>query len=409
MHFGQVSDPVHNSVIDTVLAVFFPGPNSYTGEDMVEFHLHGGTLPVRNCIAALTALGARPAGPGEFTFRAFHNGRLDLAQAEAVADVIAARSGQALQAANAILQGDLGREAEALRIDIIRALAEIEAHLDFPEEDIQPEVLDTILGWLQSAAQRADMLAATFERGRLAREGASVAIVGTPNVGKSSLLNRLLAEDRALVSDIPGTTRDFVAETIEIGGYALRFVDTAGITETLDRVEQMGIERSRQQAMQADAVIAVVDGSRELAEEDRNIARLVTEKKGVLVVNKADRPAAFDAETELGSDAPVVSISCKSGDGLEDLRDAIAAVFATDDGPAAEGEGVLVTRQRHRDALLRCSASLNEAAQGLRQEQEPDLVSLDVRQSLAALADLVGETTPDDILEEIFSRFCVGK
>ena len=409
MHFGQLLDPADGSIIDTALAVCFPAPASYTGEDMAEFHVHGGMLPVRNLVAALTHLGARPAGPGEFTFRAFHNGRLDLAQAEAVADIIAARSGQALRAANALLQGDLGREAEALRRDIVRALAEIEAHLDFPEEDIEPEVLETILQWLQAAARRAETLAATFDRGRLAREGASVAIIGTPNVGKSSLMNRLLAEDRALVSDIPGTTRDFLAETIEIGGFAIRFVDTAGITDTLDRVEMMGIQRSRQQAVQADAVIAVVDGSRPLSGEDRGIIALAAEKKGVLVVNKADLAPAFAVTDILPPGMPGVSISCTQGTGLEQLQQAIADRFDSAVSAAGDGEGVLVTRQRHRDALVRCAGALTEAAAGLSGGVDVDLVSLDVRESLAALADLVGETTPDEILAEIFSRFCVGK
>ena len=392
--------------IDEVLAVIMRAPHSYTREDVVEVHCHGGSHLLRGALDLFLAVGARLARPGEFTQRAFLNGRLDLSQAEAVAALIAARSEQAARAALAQLDGRLSRQLNRYAMELRELLLLLEAHIDFPDDDLGS--LDLPLLTARAAAVQVEMtgLLATFDTGRALREGLSVLILGRPNVGKSSLLNALLGEARAIVTEIPGTTRDTVEEQLVLGDFPLRLIDTAGVRDTLDPIEQEGVRRARDKAAAADLVLLVVDASQPLCAEDRMALALAPPARTVLVLNKSDLPGAPPAPEYAGFPRQV-AISARHGNGLVALQKAIVAHL--DGGSGAAGEGVLLTERRHREALVVALAALDRFLAAAPAGVPLECLAFELREVLAALGQITGETTPDTILEQIFSRFCIGK
>jgi tRNA modification GTPase len=393
-------------IFDEALVVYMKAPRSFTGEHVVEIQSHGGALILSLVCRACLAAGARLAAPGEFTKRAFLNGRLDLSQAEAVLDTIRAKSAASLTAAQRQLRGDLGREVESARQGLLRLLGQLEAGIDFVAEDIEllgrgelMAAIDGVVAWLQR-------LQATARQGRLLRDGARVVIFGRPNVGKSSLLNRLLKEDRAIVTAVPGTTRDIIEEAIDVDGMRIYLVDTAGIRETDDLLEREGIRRSRSAQKDADLQLVVIDGSTELTEDDRRLIDEASVGKHMIVINKADLPRMI-APPAMGSDTVCVALSAKTGEGVEDLRVAIRSALVG--GGADTTDGVMVTNVRHQAALERAMESLSQAKRSVGQRMADEFVAVDVRAAAEALGEITGAITTDEILEQIFSTFCIGK
>ena len=391
------------SLLDLCLTTVSRAPNSYTGEDTVEFQCHGSPLLLRTLLEELFALGARQAGPGEFTKRAFLNGRLGLSEAEAVADLIDAESDEALRNAAGQLSGAIHRRAEA----IYSALSDISAHyhavLDYPDEDIEDFRLRDYRATMEEALERLNRLLQSFERGRLLNAGIPTAIVGRPNAGKSSLLNALLGYDRAIVTAVPGTTRDTIEERLRLGGLCLRLIDTAGIRDTEDEVERLGVQRSRAALEQAELVLAVVDGSRGCSDEDGEIRRAAeTAKRGLVVRSKRDLAAVTE---EIDTPLPVIPVSSVTGQGLEALEAAIAALFPLPEAPAGE----ILTNARQRDAVARAAEALRAALEAMEQGLTPDLVLTETEGAMAALGELTGRSVREDVTDRIFRRFCVGK
>jgi tRNA modification GTPase len=393
--------------LDEVLAVVMRAPHSYTGEDVVEIHCHGGTQLLRSILDRLLSAGARLARPGEFTQRAFLNGRLDLAQAEGVAALIGARSEQAARLALAQLDGKLSRQLRHFTDELRELLLLVEAHIDFPDDDLGTLDRQTLAARAQTVRATMGTLLQTFDAGRALREGVSVLILGRPNVGKSSLLNALLGEARAIVTEIPGTTRDTVEEHLVLGGLPLRLVDTAGVRDTHDPIELEGVRRAREKATMADLVLLVVDGSQALTAEDRMAMALAPPARTVLVRNKTDLPGGC-AHGELADFPRQVAVSVRQGTGLEELQAAIFTHFCGA-GASDASDGVVLTERRHREALDGALTALGHFQAALAGGEPLECLAFELRETLAALGQITGETTPDAILEQIFSRFCIGK
>ena len=401
-------------VIDEVLLAVLRAPRTFTREDTVEISCHGGLLPAKLVLDALLAGGARLAEPGEFTKRAFLNGRLDLAQAEAVADVIHARTELALAAANEQLAGRLSRRCNQLRDDLMLTLAHIEAHIDFPDEDISPDTRANLLQRLEHGVAFMDELLRTANEGQLLRRGIRAAIVGRPNAGKSSLLNQLLGRDRAIVSPVPGTTRDTIEETANIRGLPVVFIDTAGLREARDEIEREGVRRSRASLAQAELILHVLDASEPLTDADRNYFAEFAGKRCLLVRNKTDRPVKLEwplvrphASVASGPAAPVVDVSCLSGAGIEPLKDAIKGMIWSGEIKAEMLQ--VAINARHQDASSRARAAARLAADTLAADATLELVAMDLRIAANAVGEIVGQTTTEDLLDSIFSTFCIGK
>lgn len=385
--------------VDSVLATFFKGPASFTGEDTVEITCHGGVLVTQQVLEQLLRCGARAARPGEFTQRAWLNGKLDLTQAEAVMDVISAQTGMALRAAQRQLEGAIGRQVMALRDALLEVLAHVEAYIDFPEEDISPDNGAELLGRIAEVQDGTARMLATADQGRILREGARTVLAGAPNAGKSSLLNALLGCERAIVSDIAGTTRDTIEEVINLKGIPLRLVDTAGLRESQDAIEREGVARSRRMVETADLVLEIVDASQPAGD------RVVLPEEGgtmhLLVLNKADLGLHFS-----WAGAEGVRFSCLTGVGMETLTNAIAMLL----GGAQGFTGMeAVVNARHKTCLLLASRALENAVTQLSAGAAPEFVALDLREAMDAFGEISGRMDTEDLLGVIFSRFCIGK
>ncbi len=395
-----------SGLLDEALVVYMKAPRSFTAEDVVEIQSHGGALVLGMVCTVCMESGARMAEPGEFTKRAFLNGRLDLSQAEAVLDTIRATSSVGLNIAQRQLRGDLAREVEQARTSLLTVLAHVEAGIDFVDEDISFLQRDELLRIVREACAVVQKLEATAQEGRILREGARVVILGRPNVGKSSLLNRLLREDRAIVTAIPGTTRDVIEESIDLDGVMIHLIDTAGLRETEDIVEQEGIKRTRAAQDEADLLLVVMDGSVPLTSDDRELLSAVRNLKHVVVLNKADLADTVETDAALAGHRVYV-ISAKTGLGVEMVKSALRAQLVSRGFEAAES--VTVTNVRHRDALRRAGESLGQALESVQCGMAGELVSIDVRAAADALGEITGVITTDEILGRIFSEFCIGK
>jgi tRNA modification GTPase len=403
-YYGHVVDPDSEAFVDEVLAVLMRAPRTYTRQDVAEIHCHGGIVPLRQTLRLVLRLGARLAEPGEFTLRAFLNGRIDLVQAEAVLDIVRAKTDVALRVAMQQLDGSVSSGVGRIRTELLQALAHVEASLDFPEDEIPP--LD-LVGVLAGAHEQIAHLLARADEGMVYRQGVRTAIVGRPNVGKSSLLNALLRTSRAIVTPIPGTTRDTLEETLNLRGIPLCLVDTAGITNSTDLIEILGIERSRQALERADLVVLVLDGSELLRPEDSQIADLVRNQTVIVVVNKMDLPTVAD-DGRILPQARHVHLSALTGEGLHLLEDAIVeTVFS---GQVQTSDLPVVSNPRHCEILRRALGHVAAAQAGCEpQAGQADLLAVDLAAAVSALGEITGETVGEDLLEMIFSEFCIGK
>jgi len=413
IHHGQVIDPESNQVVDEVLLNVFRSPKSYTTEDMVEFNCHGGSIILRRVLELTLKHGARIADPGEFTKRAFLNGRIDLAQAEAVIDLIQAKSDIARQMAVDQLGGKLSQTIESINDQIIGLLAETEAMVDFPDEDLDFMDFSKILQSSKEIRLALDELIATANDGRIIREGINCAILGKPNVGKSSLLNALLETDRAIVTEIPGTTRDTIEESVSISGIPLNLIDTAGIRETDNLIEQHGVERSKSFLAEADLLLVVISAADPMDNVDIDLLHSTVDRKAVIILNKIDLPMrTLPVQVkEQVQNKQIIETSVLHSKGVENLKSAILTevLVSHDVGDPRTSVSTIVTNVRHYDALRRAKADLSCAIDSLCQRQSPEFVALDLRGCLDQLGEIVGKTTNEDILGRIFSQFCVGK
>ena len=401
VHYGRIMH--RGRVVDEVLLTVMRAPRTFTREDVVEISCHGGMVAAKAVLDAVLAQGARLADPGEFTKRAFLNGRLDLAQAEAVADVIHARTELALVVANEQLAGKLSRRIGELRDGLMATLAHIEAHIDFPEEDIAPETREALLGRLEQGLGFMDELLRGADEGRILRRGIRAAIVGRPNVGKSSLLNQLLGQERAIVSPIPGTTRDTIEETANVRGLPVVFIDTAGLREAGDAIEQEGIRRSHESVARAELILHVLDGSETMTDEDRRYLGEFAGKKRIVIRNKMDQPQRL----EMPDGVNPVAVCALSGDGVEALKDAIQRLVW---GGEIDAEMLpAMINARHQDALRRARVATERCLMALRENLTLELVAVDLRIAVNAVGEVVGQTATDDLLDAIFSQFCIGK
>ncbi len=400
------ADSVSRERLDEALVIYMKAPRSFTGEDIVEIQSHGGPVVLGLVCEACLGAGARMAEPGEFTKRAFLNGRLDLSQAEAVLDTIRAKSRTAVMAAQRQLRGELSHEVDVARSALLMVLAQVEAGIDFVEEDVTFLPHEQLMKTLCRVLGIVQRLEATAQEGRILREGAKVVIVGRPNVGKSSLMNRLLKEDRSIVTDVPGTTRDVIEEAVELSGVMVRLVDTAGIRETSDPVEWEGVRRTHAAQEDADLILVVVDGSMPLTSEDRDVLKRARMGKCLVLVNKCDLPMGLAGEShELGDD--VLRVSAKSGEGLDGIRGAIRRALVSAGGDARDG--VVVTNVRHGAALRKAAEALQQSLESARCRLPGEVVTVDLRAAADALGEITGSISTDDILERIFTSFCIGK
>jgi tRNA modification GTPase len=405
MTHGHVVSPSSGEAVDEALVAYYRSPTTYTGEEMLELSLHGGPVVLDEALALVCEAGARVANPGEFTQRAFLNGKMDLAQAEAVADVIHAKTRFSRRAATAQLAGSLSRNLDALREQLIGILAEVEAHVDFPEDDLDFQPSQSVADAIASVVTAVDDLAAAGARGAAVREGVDVVIVGRPNAGKSSLLNALLDDDRAIVTAIPGTTRDAIEGHVDMRGIPVRLTDTAGVRDTDDEIEREGVATSRRRAAGADVVVGVLDTAAPLEDDDRAILALTEGRASVVVANKADLPPAWDPDEALRARAIVASATTRAG-----LGDVVHAIVDAAAGEAADdGEPPAVTNARHVQALRAAAEALAHARRTAADGLPPELIAVDLRGALNAFGLILGESATEDVLERIFSQFCIGK
>jgi tRNA modification GTPase len=409
-HYGEIIDIQSGKAVDEVLMVVMKSPKTYTKEDIVEIHCHGGYFILQKVLELALMHGARMAQPGEFTKRAFLNGRIDLTQAEAVIDMIKAKTIVGLEIANQQLKGRLYGELAQIRTSLVEHLALIEAHVDFPEEEIEPIPLREMEQDIEGMVQNLEGWIASYEEGRVFREGISCAIIGKTNVGKSSLLNVLLKEERAIVTPIPGTTRDVIEEVLNIHGIPVRLIDTAGLRKVKDSIEQEGVRRAKERLAGSDFVLLMLDGSRVLDEDDKEIFEEVKGKRRVVILNKDDLPRKISVDEVKNRfvDDPMVSISALRGKGIDDLKKTIYTSLVHRDVRATP-EHLIVANIRHKNALVQIKDNLSNAMRGMEEGTSVEFIAFEIRSALEALGDLVGETTSEEVLNRIFDQFCIGK
>lgn len=406
-YYGAVLDPDTGEAVDEVMAVLMVAPRSYTMEDVLEIQCHGGYLVTRRVLDTVLRCGVRLAEPGEFTRRAFLNGRIDLVQAESIIDVIRSKTEAALSLAQHQREGRLSERLNNIRSFLRHALALVEAYIDFPEEEIDPAAQVEIEAKVRQALGQIEELLDGFDEGRVLRDGVSVLIAGKPNVGKSSLLNTLLQEKRAIVTSVPGTTRDIIEEVVNVRGLPLRMLDTAGIRETEDIVEKEGVRLTLEKIPQADLILFVLDGSRPFDDDDRMILDALSGRRSIVVVNKRDLSRLLHLPGELER-MGTVEISTSTGDGIDELRGVIFDTFIH--GRAIDSrEYVALSQARHRDALEKARGKVAVFRDNLTLGLDLEILAVDLREALDAVGEVTGETTPDDILDMIFARFCIGK
>lgn len=402
--YGHVGDGEGD--IDDCVALVFRAPHSYTGEDVVELSCHGGLYLLQRVLRACVEAGARPATAGEFTRRAFVNGKMDLTQAESVMDLIAADGRLAAKTALAAREGGTYRRLQQVKDSLLAVAAQFGAYIDYPDEDIPELRPETLAGTIEEATAAVTALLATFDAGRVLREGIDTAIVGSPNVGKSTLMNCLAGCERSIVTDIAGTTRDVVEETVRLGDVLLRLADTAGIRDTADAVETVGVEKARRRLEQAALVLAVFDGSRPLTAEDKALAQQAASTAAIAIINKADKPLLIEKAWLESHFERVVTLSAKEEDGIDALTAAVAQVTGVEGLDAAQP---LLTTERQRQCAAECLACLREASAALSGGMTLDAVSVSLDGAIAALLELTGERTTEAVVEQVFARFCVGK
>ena len=408
--YGHIVDPQSEELLDEVLLSVMRGPRSFTAEDVVEISCHGGIIPLKRVLDLLLRLGARLAEPGEFSKRAFINGRLDLSQAESIIDLIRAKTTDGAKIALNQLQGRLSEQVQLLQNDILGLLAKIEAIIDFPEDDLPEQTLDEMSLECQRLIDVINKLLEQADSGKIYREGLKTVIVGKPNVGKSSLLNALLREQRAIVTDIPGTTRDIIEEVINIKGVPLKIIDTAGLRETQDLVEKLGVEKSRQLLNQADLVLLVLDASTGLAQEDLNVIKLIENKRVLVLINKIDIAVNKINLAELKqyfTASTILEISAQQEIGLAELEQTVLDLVLA--GKLTASENILVSNSRHRFALEQAKNHLSEAQRGMTAYIPADLVAIDLKSSWEFLGDITGNNVSEDLIDRIFADFCIGK
>ena len=404
MYLGEVREGAE--LIDTALGVYFPGPFSYTGEDVCEIQCHGGRMAAQLTMNALLKNGVRPALPGEFSKRAFLNGKMDVTQAEAVQEMIGALSEKGAKVSAKHLRGDLKNKIMELQDKLTDVIAAIEAGVEYPEEELEQSLAEAQLPNLKTVRDEAEKLEKSYDSGKLLREGLNIAIAGRPNVGKSSLLNAILGEDRAIVTSIAGTTRDVISEYYDLRSLPVKFTDTAGIRDARDEVERIGVERSRNMLEEATLVLFVLDGAEEITPEDREIFASIEEKQHIIVLNKTDIAVTSEQEVADTFHKKPICISAKNRQGIEELLDEIFEAVNMDHQLM---EGVVVTNTRHKFSLTKAVRALTDAYDALAGGIDLDCVSIDLNDAWQALGEVTGMTLTEDIIDRIFEKFCLGK
>ncbi len=409
MCYGHIVEPDANRMIDEVLCVYMQGPKTYTAEDVVEIHCHGGMVPLRKTLELVLQHGARMAEPGEFTKRAFLNGRLDLSQAEAVIDLIQAKTEKTFDVALDQLSGVFSDRIKEIRKKLVDILVNVTVNIDYPDEDIEEITYENLRKDLEAVQKDVNAMLSSAETGKIIKNGLAVTIIGKPNVGKSSLMNCLLRESRAIVTEIPGTTRDMIEEQLSVRGIPVRLTDTAGIRETDDFIEQIGIEKSKVAFYQADLIIFMVDASRALSDEDREIMSLIEEKKTIVILNKTDLTPVTGEEAvrEFLPNAVIIKASMETMQGVEEIEEQIVAMVYG--GSVQQNDHTIVTNVRHKDILVKAKKSLDDAISMTGLCEALELIEIDINSAYASLGEIIGETVQDDILNEVFARFCLGK
>lgn len=405
-HLKQLIDPNSNEVIDEVLITYFKAPHSFTGENVIEISCHGSPVLLRQVIDICLASGARMATAGEFSLRALATGRINLAEAEAIRDLIDAQTVASARQAVRQMRGEFSHQLQPLKDELLNVIVVLESALEFVEDDLPAMQIESVRKSLTSIAGDVEKLAGTFRAGHLIRDGLRVAIVGRPNVGKSSLFNALLGSDRAIVTDIAGTTRDHIHERFTADGIPISLIDTAGLRDTTDTVESIGVERSKAVMSDADIVVVMLDVSKDVSDEDREIIDSVRDLNHIIVANKVDKLDKTQLKKAKNRGPGSVYISAKTGEGLDDLKHAIIDPFLTEDVNSA---GFLVTDARHHDLLVRAQAEIGQAVQHLDAKMSEEIVLVGLHNALRYLGEITGETTTEDMLSRIFSTFCIGK
>ena len=409
MTYGSVVNPENEEIIDEVLAVYMKGPKTYTAEDVVEINCHGSVVSLRKTLDVVLASGARIADPGEFTKRAFLNGRLDLSQAEAVIDIIKSKTNKGYDVAISQLDGRLSKRIADIRNSLLDVLVDVTVNIDYPDEDIEYITYDNLIKNISLLGKMIDKLLSTANAGRMIKDGIRVAIVGKPNVGKSSLMNELLGENRAIVTEVAGTTRDTIEESININDIPVYLIDTAGIHDTDDKVEQLGIEKSKLAFNNADFIIFIIDGSSNLTKEDYDIIELLSDRKCLVLINKNDlgNVVSEDFLASYFNDAKIIYTSLTNGQGVKEIGNYIEELVYG--GRISQSESVLVNNARHVDLLNKSRVALDDALNMAKNGEALDFIDIDINEAYALLGEIIGETVSDDVINEVFARFCLGK
>ncbi|NLK73595.1 MAG: tRNA uridine-5-carboxymethylaminomethyl(34) synthesis GTPase MnmE [Clostridiales bacterium] len=405
--YGHIID--NKQVIDEVLVVYMKAPHTYTKEDIAEIHCHGGMIPVRKILELTLKKGARLAEKGEFTKRAFLNGRIDLSQAEAVMDIISAKTDKGFDLALNQLEGQLSENIRQIRNALLQTIAHVSVNIDYPEEDIEEITYENLKKQISDILSSIKNLLETADTGKIIKDGLNTVIIGRPNVGKSSLLNALLKESRAIVTEIPGTTRDIIEEMLHINGIPLKIIDTAGIRETSDVIEKIGVEKTKKSFNMADLIIFMLNTSEPLASEDHQIIELLKHRKAIVVLNKTDLPQKINIEEiqSLLPDKKIIQASMKQGKGIKELEEAISDMVYS--GHVSQKNTLMITNIRHKNLLEKAKTFLEDSLSMIERQEPLDFIDIDLKNAWESLGEIIGEAVAEDIIDEIFSRFCLGK